>query len=158
MVSKNYQNLCTILLKVLISNGSKLMPSIFDKKLLIEKWIESGITLHEVSSDGSEWSGISKRIGNLMGSISLPLIAANIINTFTFGNCMDCISMIPLVSDRTFIGMVFVFKSFGVQALNKIKPMKKIVSQGIHYIRLGKLEQATLISCSTLFPPNECPV
>ena len=132
MVSKNYQNLCTILLKVLISNGSKLMPSIFDKKLLIEKWIESGITLHEVSSDGSEWSGISKRIGNLMGSISLPLLGANIINTFTIWNYMECISMIPLVSDRTSIGMVFVFKLFGVQALNKINPMKKIVSQGIH--------------------------
>ena len=115
-----------------MSNDSKLMPSIFDKKLLVEKWLESGITLHEVSSDGSEWSGISKRIGNLMGSISLPLLAANIINTFTIWNYMECISMIPLVSDRTSIGMVFVFKLFGVQALNKINPMKKIVSQGIH--------------------------
>jgi len=128
------------------------MPSIFDKKLLIEKWIESGITLHEVSSDGSEWSGISKRIGNLMGSISLPLIAANIINTFTFGNCVDCISMIPLRWFQIEHSLAW-FKLFGVQALNKIKPMKKIVSQGIHCIRLGKLEQATLISCSTLFFP-----
>ena len=57
------------------SEGPKLTPSDPDSKVLMDKWVDLGSM---ITSEGVGWDGLSKRIGNLLGPMTLPLFAGNI--------------------------------------------------------------------------------
>ena len=57
------------------SEGPKLTPSDPDSKALMDKWVDLGSM---ITSEGVGWDGLSKRIGNLLGPMTLPLFAGNI--------------------------------------------------------------------------------
>ena len=107
------------------ADGPKLTPTDPDDKALMEKWLESGSML---LSDGMNWNGMSKRLGNLLGPMTMPIFAANVVHNFTIWNFLEAISMIPLVSNHTFIGMNFIFKLLGVEAFIKVKKFGDIIS------------------------------
>ena len=97
--------------------GSKLTPKDPDDKALMDKWLNSGAAFKD---EGMEWKGLSKRLGNLLSPMTLPLYAANIKYNLTYWNFLETISMIPLVSNNFFIVMMFIFKFLGVEAFIKV--------------------------------------
>ena len=111
--------------QVLMPGGPKLTPSDPDQKALCDKWLESGAML---TSEGINWNGMSKRFGNCLPAMTFPLFAANILHNFTFWNILQSVSMLPLVSNRFFIGLTLVVKVLGIEALIKIKKMGDILS------------------------------
>ena len=98
--------------------GPKLTPKDPDVKAVMDKWLESGAM---VTSEGMDWNGLSKRLGNVLGPMTLPIFAGNIMHNFTYWNLLESVSMIPLVSNHIFIAMSFVFKFLGVEAFVKVK-------------------------------------
>ena len=70
------------------------------------------------------------KIGDIQGAISLPIFAAKIIHDLTIWNFLETASMIPLVANRSFISMIFMFKFYGVDTFFKIQKVKDVVSQG----------------------------
>ena len=130
--------------KVLLKDDNRLTPEDPSKIELMEKWVQSGSL---ISSEMNE-SGFSKRIGNLLFPMTLPLFAANIHTNFTIWNMLETLSMIPLSYDSRKIIMQFNFKIFGVQGFQKMKPFKNLVEsarKGIahHFEILSKdLEQS----------------
>ena len=109
--------------QVLMPGGPRLTPKDPDVKALMDKWLESGAML---TSEGMKWSGFSKRLGNLLGPMTLPIFAANIMHNFTYWNLLEAVSMIPLVSNHLFIAMNFIFKFLGVETFIKVisKPVE----------------------------------
>ena len=103
--------------QVLMPGGPRLTPKDPDVKALMDKWLESGAML---TSEGMKWSGFSKRLGNLLGPMTLPIFAANIMHNFTYWNLLEAVSMIPLVSNHLFIAMNFIFKFLGVETFIKV--------------------------------------
>ena len=103
--------------------GPKLTPKDPDVKALMNKWLESGAM---VTSEGMDWNGLSKRLGNVLGPMTLPIFAGNIMHNFTYWNLLESVSMIPLVSNHIFIAMSFVFKFLRVDAFIKVN-LKPVV-------------------------------
>ena len=52
-----------------------------DDKVFIFKWLEFGTM---ISSEGMDWIGLSKRLENLLHTMTLSIFAANILHNFTF--------------------------------------------------------------------------
>ena len=103
--------------QVLMPGGPKLTPKDPDDKDLMDKWLDSGAM---VKDEGMDWNGLSKRLGNLLPPMTLPLFAANIMNDLTYWHFLEAISMIPLVSNHFFMVMMFIFKLHGVKAFIKV--------------------------------------
>ena len=103
--------------QVLMPGGPKLTPKDPDDKALMDKWLDSGAM---VKDEGTDWNGLSKRLGNLLSPMTLPLFAANIMNELTYWHFLETISMIPLVSNHFFMVMMFIFKFHGVEAFIKV--------------------------------------
>ena len=78
-----------------------------------------------------DWNGLSKRLGNLLSPMTLPLFAANIMNELTYWHFLETISMIPLVSNHFFMIMMFIFKFHGVEAFIKVNTYESKVMQNI---------------------------
>jgi len=111
--------------QVLMPGGPKLTPNDPDDKALMDKWLESGAM---VKDEGMDWNGLSKRLGNLLPPMTLPLFAANIMNNLTYWHFLETISMIPLVSNHFFMVMMIIFKFHGVEAFIKVKKFGDIIS------------------------------
>ena len=109
--------------QVLMPGGPKLTPKDPDDKALMEKWLDSGAMLKD---EGTDWNGLSKRLGNLLSPMTLPLFAANIMNELTYWHFLETISMIPLVSNHFFMIMMFIFKFHGVEAFIKVNMKAKL--------------------------------
>ena len=103
--------------------GPKLTPKDPDDKALMEKWLDSGAMLKD---EGTDWNGLSKRLGNLLSPMTLPLFAANIMNELTYWHFLETISMIPLVSNHFFMIMMFIFKFHGVEPFIKVNMKAKL--------------------------------
>ena len=73
-----------------------------------------------------DWNGLSKRLGNLLSPMTLPLFAANIMNNLTYWHFLETILMIPLVSNHFFMVMMFIFKFHGVEAFIKVNVKVKL--------------------------------
>ena len=116
--------------------GPKLTPKDPDDKALMEKWLDSGAMLKD---EGTDWNGLSKRLGNLLSPMTLPLFAANIMNELTYWHFLETISMIPLVSNHFFMVMMFIFKFHGVEAFIKV-----IFSEKKNNINKGKCESKVM--------------
>jgi hypothetical protein len=55
----------------------KLTPTDPAKKALVDKWVNSGsMVISEVLGTDNPWSGIEKRMGNLLIIITMPMFAA----------------------------------------------------------------------------------
>jgi len=126
--------------QVLMPGGPKLTPSDPDKKALMDKWVDCGSM---ITTEGMNWEGMSKRIGNTLGPMTLPLFGANIIHYMTIWQFIEAISMIPLVSNRLFIGMNFIFKFLGVEAFVKVGKLGGMISLvrkalDYHFTQLAK--------------------
>ena len=100
-----------------------LSPTDPDQKALVDKWMKSG-EIYEVT----DWNSISNRIGNLLTPLTLPMMVANVIHNFTVWNFLESISMIPLVSNRSFISMAFMFKIYGVEIFVKNEKFTSLLS------------------------------
>ena len=62
---------------------------------------------------------MSKRLGNCLGPMTMPIFAANIIHNYTIWNFLETISMIPLASDHKHVFFNFAFKILGVETFTK---------------------------------------
>ena len=109
--------------QVLMPGGPKFTPKDPDDKALMEKWLDFGAM---VKDEGTDWNGLSKRLGNLLSPMTLPLFAANIMNELTYWHFLETTSMIPLVSNHLFIAMNFIFKFLGVETFIKVN-LKPVV-------------------------------
>jgi len=136
--------------QVLMPGGPKLTPADPTKKALVDKWVESGsMFISEVFEASSPWDGISKRAGNMLAPMTLPLFCANIIQNYSVWNVLEATSMIPLVKDHIFIVLIYLFKFMGVETFTKVNKIGRIVApvrRGInhHFALLTKdLEAST---------------
>jgi len=123
--------------RVLMGGDSKLTPKDPASRALVDKWIELGSMVQsEVFDSADPWDGMSKRLGNLLGPMTMPLFCANVVFNFSALNLLESLSMLPLVSNRIFIMLHFMFKIFGVESLRKLKKLHGIVScvrRGLNY-------------------------
>eukprot|EP00092_Neocalanus_flemingeri_P011679 GFUD01012589.1.p1 GENE.GFUD01012589.1~~GFUD01012589.1.p1 ORF type:complete len:348 (-),score=95.98 GFUD01012589.1:88-978(-) len=113
----------------LMPGGPRLTPTDPGKKALMDKWVESGAMIKsEVFEAADPWDGLSKRAGNMLLPMTMPLFCANIIHNLSIWNVLETISMIPLVSSYSFIALTFFFKIFGVEAFTKVKKLGSLIS------------------------------
>lgn len=93
------------------------------RSLFNYKWLESG---NAIKDEGMDWNGLSKRLGNLISPMTLPLFAANIMNDLTYWHFLETLSMITLVSNHFFMVMLFIFKFHGVEAFINVNVKVKL--------------------------------
>ena len=148
--------------QVLMPGGPRLTPKDPKLKALMDKWVESGAMIMP-ELQGDPWAGLSKRVGNLLPIMTLPIFAAKYATEFTIWNLLESASMIPLVSDRKIIMMHFVFKILGVEAFDKVGKMKELLSFGrkafeLHFSMLTKdlEESGGPYICGTQFTLADC--
>jgi glutathione S-transferase len=115
--------------QVLMPGGPKLTPTDPGKKALMDKWVESGsMIMSEVISAADPWDGLSKRFGNMLGPMTMPLFCANMILHFDMWNVLETISMIPLLKEHFFVVLLILFKTLGVETFIKVKKVGSLVS------------------------------
>ena len=84
--------------QVLMPGGPKLTPTDPTKKTLMDKWLESGaMIMSEVFEASNPWDGFSKRFGNILGPMTMPLVCGNNILNFDMWNVTETVAMIPLL-------------------------------------------------------------
>ena len=115
--------------QVLMPGGPRLTPSDPVKKALMDKWVESGSMIKsEVLGAPNPWDGMTKRFGNLLGPMTLPLFCGNMILHFDIWNVLETISMIPLIRDRMQVMLLLFFKTLGVETFVKVQKINDIIS------------------------------
>jgi len=109
--------------------GPRLTPTDPDKKALMDKWVESGsMILSEVLGASDPWDGMSRRIGNILGPMTMPLFCGNMIMNFDIWNVLETLSMIPLIKDKLPVVLLILFKTLGVETFIKVKKLNGVIS------------------------------
>jgi len=115
--------------QVLMPGGPRLTPTDPDKKALMDKWVESGsMILSEVLGASDPWDGMSRRIGNILGPMTMPLFCGNMIMNFDIWNVLETLSMIPLIKDKLPVVLLILFKTLGVETFIKVKKLNGVIS------------------------------
>jgi len=137
--------------QVLMPGGPRLTPADPALRALMDKWVESGsMVMSEVMGGVTFWGGMSKRLGNLLGPMTMPLFCANITNNFGVRELGEAVLMAPMVNDRKFIVFNFVFKFLGVKALLSVGQLNSLVS----LVRRGLEHHFTLLSTDLAAHPG----
>jgi len=115
--------------QVLMPGGPRLTPTDPDKKALMDKWVESGsMILSEVLGASDPWDGMSRRIGNILGPMTMPLFCGNMIMNFDIWNVLETLSMIPLIKDKLPVVLLILFKTLGVETFIKVQKLNGVIS------------------------------
>ena len=118
--------------QVLLKDDCKLTPNDPAMKALMDKWVESGSMYKSEMNP----TGFSKRFGNLLFPMSLPMFAAMFSETLTIWKLLSSLSNLPLLSDRKIVMMQFLFKIYGAKGFQKMKFLHDTlssVSKGIEH-------------------------
>jgi hypothetical protein len=100
----------------------ELEPVDPEMKALMTKWVEIGAMVpSEVFGANDPWSGIQKRMGNLLPLLTMPLFAAITLN-FSLLTFLEHYIMFPMVDNQSrkmILGQT-IFKLFGAEGMQKL--------------------------------------
>jgi len=116
--------------QVLMPGGPRLTPTDPEKGKLMDKWVDYGAMIISEVDKSDPWPGVTKRMGNMLGPMTLPLFVANITVNFSLWNTLESISMLPLVNGNSilFIILNVAVRLFGVKVFQRLGPLGRLVS------------------------------